>query len=67
MSTTFNHTHLGELKGKAVDSAVQFLGLKYASLKDRFATAELVDSYGPGSTDATKFGFVAHTSVLRDT
>lgn len=67
MSATFNHAHLGELRGKAVDSAVQFLGLKYASLKDRFATAELVDSYESGSTDATKFGFVAHTLALRDT
>ncbi|EFQ87185.1 hypothetical protein CFE70_001165 [Pyrenophora teres f. teres 0-1] len=56
MSTTLNHANLGELKGKAVDSAVQFLGLKYASLRDRFAPAELVDSYGSGSTDATKFG-----------
>ncbi|RMZ66831.1 carboxylesterase [Pyrenophora seminiperda CCB06] len=56
MSATLNHSHLGELKGKAVDSAVQFLGLKYASLRDRFAVAELVDSYNSGSTDATKFG-----------
>ncbi|KAA8617012.1 PnbA Carboxylesterase type B [Pyrenophora tritici-repentis] len=56
MSVTLNHAHLGELKGKAVDSAVQFLGLKYASLKDRFAPAQLVDSYEAGSTDATKFG-----------
>jgi len=64
MSATLNHIHLGELKGKVVDSAVQFLGLKYASLRDRFAIAELLDSYGPGSTDATKFGFVAHLSTL---
>ncbi|KAF1830650.1 alpha/beta-hydrolase [Decorospora gaudefroyi] len=56
MSATFQHAHLGELKGNTVQGAVQFLGLKYASLKNRLATAELVDSYASGSTDATKYG-----------
>ncbi|CAG5169765.1 uncharacterized protein ALTATR162_LOCUS7077 [Alternaria atra] len=56
MSATLEHEHLGELKGKSVDGAVQFLGLKYASIKDRLAAPQLVDSYGSGTTDATKFG-----------
>jgi hypothetical protein len=58
MSATLKHQNLGELEGKAVDGAVQFLGLKYASLKDRLAAPHLVDSYGSGTTDATKFGYV---------
>jgi hypothetical protein len=61
MSATLKHEHLGELKGTSVDGAVQFLGLKYATLKNRLATAELVDSYGSGTTDATKYGSVIHT------
>lgn len=50
--------HAGELEGKSVDGAVQFLGLKYASIKDRLAAPQLVDSYGSGTTDATRFGYV---------
>ncbi|KAI4685004.1 uncharacterized protein J4E88_004447 [Alternaria novae-zelandiae] len=56
MSETLKHQHLGEIEGKPVDGAVQFLGLQYASLKDRLAAPQLVDSYGSGTTDATKFG-----------
>jgi carboxylesterase type B len=61
MSATLNHAHLGELKGNAVDKAVQFLGLKYASLKDRFSAPELVDSYG-GGADATRYGSVVRAT-----
>ncbi|RAR15774.1 para-nitrobenzyl esterase [Stemphylium lycopersici] len=56
MSATFKHAALGELEGNKVDGSIQFLGLKYASIKDRFAPPELVSDYGSGSTDATKFG-----------
>ena len=58
MAATLKHTQLGELKGNSVDGTVQFLGLKYASLKNRLATAEIVNSYGSGITDATKYGSV---------
>jgi hypothetical protein len=60
MSVTLKHAHLGELKGNSVEGAVQFLGLKYAALKNRLAAAELVDSYGSRSTDATRYGSVVH-------
>lgn len=56
MATTLQHAELGEIRGNTVDGVVQFLGLKYATLKDRLASPELLDSYGPGPTDATKFG-----------
>ncbi|KAH4057476.1 hypothetical protein HBI24_137270 [Parastagonospora nodorum] len=56
MSTTLKHGSLGELKGNIKDGVAEFLGLKYATLKDRFASAELLDRYGPGPTDATKYG-----------
>ncbi|KAF1996665.1 alpha/beta-hydrolase [Amniculicola lignicola CBS 123094] len=55
MSTTYVHPEIGQLKGNIVDGAVQFLGLKYASLQNRLAPSELVTSYRP-STDASKFG-----------
>jgi hypothetical protein len=67
MSATLKHEHLGELKGNSVDGAVQFLGLKYATLKNRLATAELVDSYGSGITDATRYGSVSRTYCLART
>jgi carboxylesterase type B len=63
MSATLTHEHLGELKGKAVEGAVQFLGLKYASIKDRLAAPQLVESYGSGTTDATKFGYVGDVNL----
>lgn len=61
MSATLKHPALGEIKGNQRDGVAQFLGLKYASIKDRFAPPELAGSYGPGNTDATKFGYVQHT------
>jgi len=56
MSASLKHAELGELKGNVVDGTAQFLGLKYATLKNRLAPAELVDSYESGSTDASKYG-----------
>jgi hypothetical protein len=63
MSATLKHEHLGELKGKSVDGIAQFLGLKYASIKDRLAAPELVENYGAGATDASKFGYVGHGNL----
>jgi carboxylesterase type B len=64
MSTLFKHTELGEIKGNVVDSTVQFLGLKYASLKDRLAPPQLVTSYGAGTIDASKHGYVCRIHVV---
>ncbi|KAJ4296317.1 hypothetical protein N0V90_006362 [Kalmusia sp. IMI 367209] len=56
MTTTFKHQDLGDVKGNAKDGVVQFLGLKYASLEDRFASPSLVTEYGSGVIDASKYG-----------
>ncbi|KAF2847588.1 carboxylesteras-like protein [Plenodomus tracheiphilus IPT5] len=56
MSATLKHSSLGEIRGNSVDGVVQFKGLKYATLKNRLASAELVEGYGTQATDATKFG-----------
>jgi hypothetical protein len=56
MFTTLEHAKLGKINGVAVDGTVQFRGLKYASLKNRFAPPQLVTSYETQSTDATKYG-----------
>jgi hypothetical protein len=56
MSTSLQHSELGGLKGNIIDGIVQFLGLKYATLKDRLASAELLSNYGREPTDATKYG-----------
>lgn len=64
MSAILKHPALGEIKGNQRDGVAQFLGLKYASIKDRFAPPELADNYGSGNTDATKFGYVPHAFLL---
>lgn len=57
MTTFFTHADLGGVRGNDNDGVVQFLGIKYASLKDRFSAASLVSDYGSGSIDATAFGY----------
>jgi hypothetical protein len=56
MFTTLEHAKLGKINGVAVDGTVQFRGLKYASLENRFAPPQLVTSYETQSTGATKYG-----------
>ncbi|KAF2270515.1 alpha/beta-hydrolase [Lojkania enalia] len=53
---TLKHGELGELKGNVIDGTAQFLGLKYASLENRFAQPQLVTNYGAGPVDASKYG-----------
>jgi carboxylesterase type B len=53
--TSFLHPAIGRVIGKGGDKCTQFLGVKYATLKDRFADAELVRYDGSG-IDATRFG-----------
>lgn len=55
-NVTFKHEELGQFEGATVDGTVQFRGLKYATLENRFAAPQLVTSYGSGPTDATKYG-----------
>lgn len=49
-------THLGEIRGKITNGVSQFLGIKYATLKNRLADAELVERRAGGVLDATKDG-----------
>ncbi|OAL44019.1 carboxylesteras-like protein [Pyrenochaeta sp. DS3sAY3a] len=56
MAATIKHTTLGEVKGNIKSGTAQFLGLKYATLKNRLATAEIAQNDGTGVIDATKFG-----------
>ncbi|KAH7124141.1 carboxylesterase-like protein [Dendryphion nanum] len=56
MAASIKHPDLGRLDGKSVDGTIQFLGLQYGSVKDRFAPAQLVTSYKSDTTDATSFG-----------
>lgn len=56
-------TNFGEFKGKAGDGVVQYLGVKYATLKDRLATPVEIESYGSDVVDATQFGYVDSNSL----
>lgn len=49
-------TPFGEFKGKKKNGIVQYLGIKYASLKDQLAIPEMVKEYGNKVIDATEFG-----------
>ena len=44
MASPLNHPTLGQIQGNLKDGVVQFLGVKYASIKDRFAPSEVFDS-----------------------
>jgi hypothetical protein len=57
MTFNFQHPSLGEIHGVQKDGIVQFLGIKYASLKDRFAKSEILGRGVEGSIiDGTKHG-----------
>ncbi|OGE49725.1 hypothetical protein PENARI_c020G05258 [Penicillium arizonense] len=50
-------TLLGQFRGKTVDGVTQFLGVKYASLRNRFADAEMIGyAEGDAILDATEYG-----------
>ncbi|KAF1950331.1 para-nitrobenzyl esterase [Byssothecium circinans] len=49
-------TALGEFTGKAGDEIIQYLGIKYASVKDQLSNPELVTSYETQVIDASSFG-----------
>ena len=56
MSTTLT-TKFGAFIGKEViESTVQYLGIKYASLRNHLSVPELVTDYSDGVVDATTFG-----------
>lgn len=57
MTTILKHENIGEIHGVLGDEVVQFLGVKYATLKDRFAESQLMDYDAENSVvDATRMG-----------
>lgn len=57
MASVLKTTSLGEIRGKHDDGVVQYLGVKYATLKNRLADAEIIDTRkDDGILDATKDG-----------
>lgn len=64
MDSTFDlsTTHYGVLRGNALGSVVEFLGVPYAKLRDRLADAELIKTRQGGIFDATKDGCVLCTT-----
>lgn len=58
MAATLKHPDVGVVTGNVVNGTAQFLGLKYASLENRFAPPKVVTDYGSGEIDASKYGQV---------
>jgi hypothetical protein len=56
MTLNLHHPSLGEVLGIRKDSVAQFLGIKYATLEDRFAKSKLSIYRGNNTIDATKLG-----------
>lgn len=56
MSTTITTSKLGQIRGKSGDGVTQYLGIKYATLKDRFADAQLIEERHGDMLDATTDG-----------
>lgn len=51
-----NTSKLGEVRGREGDGVSQYLGIQYATLKNRFADAELIEDRTGGVLDATNDG-----------
>lgn len=58
MSTnTIQHPSIGDVVGRDGDGVVQFLGIQYATLRDRFAESQVRSQYH-SPVDATSHGWV---------
>lgn len=57
MAVKLKHPSIGEIHGVQGDEIVQFLGVKYATIADRFAASKVTE-YEPSASiiDATKLG-----------
>ena len=51
-----NHPLIGKVQGKYNKGVVQYLGIEYASLEDRFADPEVVKYSEVQNIDATRHG-----------
>ncbi|KAM6527605.1 hypothetical protein FALCPG4_008660 [Fusarium falciforme] len=56
-----NHPALGQVQGKYGKGVIQYLGLKYGSLTNRFSEAKLVEYDGTSKINATRHGPPATT------
>ncbi|KAJ5967319.1 hypothetical protein N7501_003567 [Penicillium viridicatum] len=56
MALTLKTTFLGEIRGKTENGVTQYLGIKYANLKNRLADAELIEQSLEATIDATNDG-----------
>ena len=55
---TLQHPEVGDMKGTTAKEGVEeYLGIQYATVKDRFAPAVLKEYRGEG-IEATKIGYV---------
>jgi carboxylesterase type B len=63
-----SHPLLGTVRGRRTDSVVQFLGIPYATIKQRLGPPIPIDSPRNGDVhvlDATSYGFARSTSDVR--
>jgi carboxylesterase type B len=56
MVTLLQTQQLGVIQGKNCDGVTQYLGIKYATLKNRLADAVLYERNSDGVLDATNDG-----------
>ncbi|KAL5340273.1 Alpha/Beta hydrolase protein [Aspergillus crustosus] len=56
MAAALQTKSFGTIQGKSSDGVTQYLGIKYATLKDRLSDAVLIDSRKGATLDATKDG-----------
>lgn len=56
MTTVLQTKQLGQIRGKTVNGVTNYLGIKYATLRDRLADAELVERREGDVLDATNDG-----------
>lgn len=57
MSAIIQHPLLGEVGGSVEEEVLQFRGIQYATLENRFASPVVREHYN-GSIDARSFGLV---------
>ncbi|KAE8376990.1 Alpha/Beta hydrolase protein [Aspergillus bertholletiae] len=55
-TTTIQTKHLGQIRGRTTEGVTQFLGIKYATLENRLADAQLVEKRDGSILDAIKDG-----------
>lgn len=56
-SSFLQHPIIGHIRVKDGDGVVQCLGIKYASLENRFAEAQMMDYPSEGDLTATRHGY----------